>query len=68
MKSGDHGNGRPGYPTEEWLQANAGPKVAFELQPSDILIFDHWTLHRTQPLAGNVKMRTSAEMRLSCQA
>jgi hypothetical protein len=44
-----------GFDEASWLT----PK----LDPGDIVIFDHWTLHRTQPLSG--KMRTSAEIRFS---
>jgi hypothetical protein len=65
MKAGDHGNGRVGFPTPAWLEANTGPQIAFRMDPGDILVFDHWTLHRTQPLASPTKVRTSAEIRIS---
>jgi hypothetical protein len=41
-------------------------RVAVPMEPGDITIFNHWTLHRTQPLRG--RTRTSAEIRFSTKS
>lgn len=53
---------RPGYPEPESVPEDHWMTPV--LDPGDVVIFDHWTLHRTQPVGG--LMRTSAEIRLSC--
>jgi hypothetical protein len=40
-------------------------KVGFDMKPGDMVIFDHWTLHRTQPIAAEGVVRTSAEVRIT---
>src|SRR5204862_157726 len=47
-----------------WL-TNLEHCVAPELAPGDALIFDHWTLHRTQPLDRETVSRMSIECRVT---
>jgi hypothetical protein len=67
MRAGEFTGTVSGYPDAAWIADNMSgrDRLAPALQPSDIAIFDHWTLHRTQPFSGDAKMRTSAEIRLS---
>lgn len=66
MSYNDYESSRPGYPTESWLASNTSPSdvLTIRMNPGDILIFDHWTLHRTQPLS-SARVRTSAEIRIT---
>ena len=43
--------------------ASAGTKIVPQLDPGDAIIFDHFTLHRTQPQIGDKFERTSCEFR-----
>jgi len=43
--------------------ASAGIKIVPQLDPGDAIIFDHFTLHRTQPKIGDIFERTSCEFR-----
>lgn len=61
MKKGALPCYRPGYPNPETIPKDGW--LTPVLEPGDVVIFDHWTLHRTQPIAG--KIRTSAEIRLA---
>jgi ectoine hydroxylase-related dioxygenase (phytanoyl-CoA dioxygenase family) len=56
--------------SEEWVARYFAPTayVAPELEPGDALIFDHWTLHRTQILDCDQIARTSIECRVTQQA
>jgi len=58
-----------GFPDEAWVSSILSDdlRLAPILRPGDIAIFDHWTLHRTQPLAWALRTRTSAEIRFSDQ-
>jgi hypothetical protein len=57
----------PGYPTQDWITKSGadGKHVCFVMEPGDIVIFDHWTPHRTQSSDFPPYVRTSAEMRFS---
>jgi phytanoyl-CoA dioxygenase PhyH len=52
---------------DEWVARYFAPaaRVAPELAPGDALVFDHWTLHRTQVLNGVALGRTSIECRVT---
>lgn len=51
---------------DEWVADHFGSKtITPELAPGDALIFDHWTLHRTQVLPVNEGMQTSIECRVT---
>jgi ectoine hydroxylase-related dioxygenase (phytanoyl-CoA dioxygenase family) len=54
-----------GYPTPEWIEENGsnGKHVCLQMEPGDVVIFDHWTPHRTQRADFGSYTRTSAEMR-----
>jgi hypothetical protein len=54
-----------GYPTEDWVRRNTTSKnyICPFLQPGDVVIFDHYVLHRTQIADFPPYVRTSAEMR-----
>ena len=48
---------------DDAFAASAGTKVVPQLDPGDAIIFDHFTLHRTQPRIGGIFERTSCEFR-----
>ena len=48
---------------DDAFAASAGTKVVPRLDPGDAIIFDHFTLHRTQPQIGDIFERTSCEFR-----
>jgi hypothetical protein len=51
---------------EEWVNATvAGERIAPRAEPGDVLVFDEFTLHRTQPLSGHSSQRTSCEFRFA---
>jgi ectoine hydroxylase-related dioxygenase (phytanoyl-CoA dioxygenase family) len=54
-----------GYPTAEWIEQHGanGNHVCLNMEPGDVVIFDHWTPHRTQRADFGPYVRTSAEMR-----
>jgi hypothetical protein len=56
-----------GYPTQDWVTENGadGRHICFAMAPGDIVIFNHWTPHRTQSSQFPLYVRTSAEMRFS---
>jgi ectoine hydroxylase-related dioxygenase (phytanoyl-CoA dioxygenase family) len=56
-----------GYPTPNWITESGadGKHVCFVMAPGDIVIFDHWTPHKTQSSEFPPYVRTSAEMRFS---
>jgi hypothetical protein len=56
--------------SEEWVAKYFAPaaRLAPELKPGDALIFDHWTLHRTQILDRDRVSRASIECRVTQQA
>src|ERR1700751_193120 len=53
--------------TDEWVAEHFPPtdRIAPELTPGDALIFDHLTLHRTQPLDREMVSRMSIECRVT---
>ncbi|TMJ86976.1 MAG: phytanoyl-CoA dioxygenase family protein [Alphaproteobacteria bacterium] len=53
--------------TDEWVAEHFPPtdRIVPELEPRDALIFDHSTLHRTQPLERETVSRMSIECRVS---
>jgi ectoine hydroxylase-related dioxygenase (phytanoyl-CoA dioxygenase family) len=55
----------PGYPTAEWIEQHGanGNHICLFMEPGDVVIFDHWTPHRTQVADFAPYIRTSAEMR-----
>jgi hypothetical protein len=56
-----------GVYTDEWVAEHFPPtdRIAPELAPGDALIFDHLTLHRTQPLDRETVSRMSIECRVT---
>jgi len=52
---------------DEWVAEHFPPthRIAPELAPGDALIFDHWTLHRTQLLEHEMVSRMSIECRVT---
>jgi Phytanoyl-CoA dioxygenase (PhyH) len=52
---------------DEWVAEHFPPthRIAPELAPGDALIFDHWTLHRTQLLDCETLSRMSIECRIT---
>jgi Phytanoyl-CoA dioxygenase (PhyH) len=48
---------------DDAFAASAGTKIVPQLDPGDAIIFDHFTLHRTQPQLGEIFERTSCEFR-----
>jgi hypothetical protein len=48
---------------DDAFAASAGTKIVPQLDPGDAIIFDHFTLHRTQPRIGGIFERTSCEFR-----
>jgi ectoine hydroxylase-related dioxygenase (phytanoyl-CoA dioxygenase family) len=52
---------------DEWVAEHFPPthRIAPELAPGDALIFDHWTLHRTQLLDRETVSRMSIECRVT---
>jgi hypothetical protein len=53
--------------TDEWVAEHFPPtdRIAPELEPRDALIFDHSTLHRTQPLQHETVSSMSIECRVT---
>jgi len=50
--------------TDEWVKDNIGTHSwTPHALPGDAILFDHWTLHRTQRIAGEQVKRTSCEFR-----
>jgi hypothetical protein len=50
--------------TDDWVKDNIpGESWIPRAMPGDAIIFDHWTLHRTQPMVRSNIMRTSCEFR-----
>jgi hypothetical protein len=56
-----------GVHTDAWVAEHFPPtdRIAPELAPGDALIFDHLTLHRTQPLDREMVSRMSIECRVT---
>lgn len=56
-----------GAHADEWVAEHFPPahRIAPELAPGDALIFDHWTLHRTQLLDRGTISRMSIECRVT---
>jgi ectoine hydroxylase-related dioxygenase (phytanoyl-CoA dioxygenase family) len=52
---------------DAWVKATfaAQDVLCPEMVPGDVLVFSHYTLHRTQPLASQTGERTSAEFRFT---
>ena len=48
---------------DDAFAASAGIKIVPKLDPGDAIIFDHFTLHRTQPQISEIFERTSCEFR-----
>jgi ectoine hydroxylase-related dioxygenase (phytanoyl-CoA dioxygenase family) len=48
---------------DDAFAASAGTKIVPQLDPGDAIIFDHFTLHRTQRQIGGIFERTSCEFR-----
>ena len=48
---------------DDAFAASAGTKIVPHLNPGDAIIFDHFTLHRTQLRIGGIFERTSCEFR-----
>jgi hypothetical protein len=50
--------------SDEWVKEHiADPSWTPHAMPGDAILFDHWTLHRTQPLQKECVSRTSCEFR-----
>lgn len=60
----------PGHRPDEWVAEHFGrdPVMCPHLHPGDALVFSHWLLHRTQPMAALSGPRIGAEMRFSWRA
>jgi Phytanoyl-CoA dioxygenase (PhyH) len=54
------------YDRDDEFAAALGPAVTPRLKPGDALIFDQYTLHRSQPTARSRFSRTSCELRFAC--
>jgi hypothetical protein len=48
---------------DDAFAASAGTKIVPQLDPGDAIIFDQFTLHRTQPQISDIIERTSCELR-----
>jgi hypothetical protein len=49
---------------DEWVKANVGGESWIpRAEPGDAILFDHWTLHRTQRIERENAARTSCEFR-----
>ncbi|HLN36292.1 MAG TPA: phytanoyl-CoA dioxygenase family protein [Xanthobacteraceae bacterium] len=49
---------------DDWVKANVGGESWIpHAQPGDAILFDHWTLHRTQRMEQENAVRTSCEFR-----
>jgi Phytanoyl-CoA dioxygenase (PhyH) len=49
---------------DDWVKSNiAGESWIPHAEPGDAILFDHWTLHRTQRMLQDDVMRTSCEFR-----
>jgi ectoine hydroxylase-related dioxygenase (phytanoyl-CoA dioxygenase family) len=55
--------------SEEWVNKHfpRPARMVAELESGDVLIFDHYVLHRTQPMATQAYPRTSGEFRVQLQ-
>jgi hypothetical protein len=52
--------------SDEWVKANIGEQSWIpHAEPGDAILFDHWTLHRTQRLAQENVLRTGCEFRFA---
>jgi hypothetical protein len=50
--------------SDDWVKSNiSGESWMTHAMPGDAILFDHWTLHRTQPMLRDDVMRTSCEFR-----
>jgi ectoine hydroxylase-related dioxygenase (phytanoyl-CoA dioxygenase family) len=66
MRSGgfDQKPDEPGFPTDLWMNTHANANhICAVMKPGDIVVFNHYTLHRTQVADFGNYTRTSAEMR-----
>jgi ectoine hydroxylase-related dioxygenase (phytanoyl-CoA dioxygenase family) len=54
------------YDRDDAFAAALGRAVTPRLKPGDALIFDQYTLHRSQPIACKEFSRTSCELRFAC--
>jgi hypothetical protein len=49
---------------DDWVKANVGSESWIpHAEPGDAILFDHWTLHRTQRMEQDNAVRTSCEFR-----
>jgi Phytanoyl-CoA dioxygenase (PhyH) len=56
--------GREKSRPEEWVKSHIGAESWIpRAMPGDAILFDHWTLHRTQRMERDDMMRTSCEFR-----
>ena len=53
---------------DEAFVASVGPATSSRLNPGDALVFDHFTLHRTQPWRSENFSRTACELRFFFEA
>jgi hypothetical protein len=53
---------------DDTFVASIGPTTSSGLNPSDALVFDHYTLHRTQPWRAEKFSRTACELRFFFEA
>ena len=56
------------YDRDDAFAAALGTAVTPRLKPGDALIFDQYTLHRSQPTTRKGFSRTSCELRFACDA
>ena len=50
--------------SDDWVKSNiAGESWVPHAEPGDAILFDHWTLHRTQRMEQENAVRTSCEFR-----
>jgi hypothetical protein len=56
--------------TDEWISQHfpSSDRIAPELQAGDALVFDHWTLHRTEIVERETISRVTIECRVTQQA
>lgn len=68
MREGRYVKSSDGFPAQEWTAARLDPRhLCIPMQFGDVVVFDHFTLHRTQPMAHGSAVRTSAELRLAAE-
>ena len=53
---------------DDTFVASIGPATSSGLNPGDALVFDHYTLHRTQPWRAENFSRTACELRFLLEA